>query len=73
MKNLTTIICRTLAMLLRNVGISWSADLQKGFAVYESGAYATALRERTLLAEQGYANAPSNLGGLERVIKCQNM
>ena len=72
MKNLTTIICLTLAVPLRSVEILWSADLQKN-AVYESGDYATALRKWTLIAEQGYANAQSNLGGLERVIKCQNM
>ena len=39
-----------------------SADLQKGLTAYNSGDYATALREWTPLAEQGNAGAQYNLG-----------
>jgi TPR repeat protein len=42
--------------------VSWSADFQKGLTAYDSGDYATALREWTPLAEQGYADAQYNLG-----------
>ena len=41
---------------------SWSGDLDKGFAAYDSGDYATALREWTALAEQGHAAAQYILG-----------
>jgi TPR repeat protein len=43
---------------------AFSADYQKGLTAYESGDYATALREWTPLAEQGYADAQSNLGAM---------
>jgi len=56
MKHLTATICLTLAVLLGSVGVSWSADFQKGLTAYDSGDYATALREWTPLAEQGYAD-----------------
>jgi TPR repeat protein len=39
-----------------------SADFQKGYAAYQSGDYATALREWEPLAEQGLANVQYNLG-----------
>ncbi len=41
---------------------AFSADLQKGLAAYQSGDYATALREWTPLAEQGNAFAQNNRG-----------
>ena len=41
---------------------AFSADFQKGVTAYKSGDYATALREFTPLAEQGYASAQFNLG-----------
>ena len=41
---------------------AFSADFQKGAAAYESGDYATALREWTPLAEQGLARVQFNLG-----------
>ena len=41
---------------------SWAGDSQKGVSAYASGDYTTALQEFTELAEQGYANAQSNLG-----------
>jgi TPR repeat protein len=41
-----------------------SGDFQKGVAAYESGDYATALREWKPLAEQGNADAQVHLGGM---------
>jgi TPR repeat protein len=41
---------------------AFSADFQKGFTAYESGDYATALRELEPLAKQGLAAAQYNLG-----------
>jgi TPR repeat protein len=41
---------------------AFSADFQKGLTAYNSGDYATALREWTPLAKQGFAPAQSNLG-----------
>ena len=50
-------------LLLSLLSIScWGADFQKGFDAYQSGDYATALREWRPLAEQGFAPAQSNLG-----------
>jgi len=62
MRNLTTAICLTVALLFRCTGVCKSADFQKGLIAYESGDSATALREWTPLAKQGYADAQSNLG-----------
>ena len=53
MRNLTATICLAFALLLGSAGVSWSQDFQKGLAAYESGDYATALREWTPLAEKG--------------------
>jgi len=44
--------------------VPYLGDFQKGYAAYQSGDYATALREWTPLAEQGDAYAPYNLGGM---------
>ena len=55
MRRLITSICVTLTVLLGGVGMSWSADFQKGLAAARSGDYATALREWTPLAKQGDA------------------
>ena len=62
MKNLTLTICLTLAVLLGTTGTSWGADFMKGLAAYESGNFATALREFRPLAEQGSTYAQFNLG-----------
>ena len=62
MKKLTATICLTIAVLLGNVEVSWSADFDKGLAALRSGDYATALREFETLSEQGHANAQFNLG-----------
>jgi hypothetical protein len=47
MKNLTATICLTIAVLLGSVGVSWSADFQKGVTAAQSVDFATDLR-RTL-------------------------
>ncbi len=62
MRNLTAILCLTLAVLLGSAGEGWSADFQKGVAAAERGDFATALREWTPLAEQGDTIAQYNLG-----------
>jgi TPR repeat protein len=62
MKKLTTTLCLTLTLLLGSVGNSESADFQKGLTAYNSGDYATALREWKPLAKQGNALAQHNLG-----------
>ena len=62
MKNLTLTICLTLAVLLGSTGTSWGADYQKGLAAYQSGDFATALRERKPLAQQGDAKSQYMLG-----------
>ena len=62
MKNLTTILCLTITLLLGSIGDTESADFQKGLAAANSGDFTTAVREWTPLAEQGNANAQYNLG-----------
>ena len=62
MKNLIPTICLTLTILLGSVGLSASADYQKGETAYSSGDYATAVREWKPLAEQGDALAQGKLG-----------
>ncbi len=53
MRKLTATICLTIAVLIGSAGVSWSADWNEGLTAYQSGDYATALREWTPLAEQG--------------------
>jgi len=60
MKRILILPILILTLLLGNP--AFSADYQKGFTAYESGDYATALREWTPLAEQGDADAQYNLG-----------
>jgi hypothetical protein len=62
MRKLIGTLCLTVAVLLGSVGMSASADFQKGAAAAQRGDYATALREWTPLAEQGNAVAHYNLG-----------
>jgi TPR repeat protein len=62
MRNLTATLCLTISVLLGSAGVSWSADFQKGETAYQSGDYATALREWEPLAKQGNASAQNNLG-----------
>ena len=56
---------KILATLLLGLSLisssSWSADFGKGYTAYNSGDFATALREWTPLAEQGNASAQYNL------------
>jgi TPR repeat protein len=66
MKNLTVILCLTMAAFLGNAGMAWSADFQKGLSAYERRDYATALNEWTPLADQGHADAQRNLGEMYR-------
>ena len=59
-------ILATLAVvvaLLFSVGSAW-ADFDDGFAAYERGDYATALKEFLPLAEQGHAKAQFFLGSM---------
>jgi TPR repeat protein len=68
MKHLTLTICLTLSVLLGSLVTGCGsdsdsgADFDKGVAAYESGDYATALRELRPLAEQGHANAQFHMG-----------
>ena len=62
MSKLTTTLVLTLSVLLGSVGVSESADFQKGMDAAKRGDYATALREWKPLAEQGNAIAQINLG-----------
>ena len=64
MRNLTAILCLTLAVFLGSAGMSWSADFQKGLTAYDSGDYATARREWKPLAEQGDAGIQSVVGNM---------
>jgi TPR repeat protein len=64
MKNLTLTIFTILFCLNSNIG--WGADYQKGAAAYNSGDYATALREWTPLAKQGNLSAQYLLGVMYR-------
>ena len=66
MRNLTATICLAVALLFGSAGVSWSQDFQKGLTAYESGDYATALRQWTPLAKQGDADAQFNLGQMYR-------
>jgi uncharacterized protein len=66
MRKLTATLCLTLAVLLGSVGMSASADFQKGADAYQSGDYLTALREWKPLAEQGNVRAQNKLGVMYR-------
>jgi hypothetical protein len=57
MKNLLILPVLLLTLLVGTP--AFSADFQKGLAAYQSGDYATALRELKPLAEQGFADAKS--------------
>ena len=66
MKSSLTAICLTLVLSLGTVSTAWSADFQKGLDAYESGDYATALREWKPLAERGNADAANHIGQIYR-------
>ncbi len=62
MKKLTGILCLTIVVLPGSAGMSESANFNKGHTAYKSGDYATALRERKPIAEQGFSGARYLLG-----------
>jgi uncharacterized protein len=64
MKKLLVPFCLTLIIFIGSVGVSWSADFQKGLTAYDNGDYATALREWEPLAKQGHAKAQGFLGAM---------
>ena len=66
MRNVTSTLCLTIALLLGSVGVFWSQDWQKGLSAYKSGDFATALRKWTTLAKQEDASAQNNLGQMYR-------
>ena len=59
----TTILSLALAF---GAGAALAQDFQKGFAAYDAGDYATALKEWRPLAEQGIAGAQYNIGQMYR-------
>ena len=61
MKKLTLTICLTITLFMVSA-CEESTGYQKGYAAYESGDYATALREFKPLAEQGDADAQNSMG-----------
>ena len=64
MKHYTLILTTLLSLCIP--AQSWGGNFQKGFDAYNSGDYATALKEWTPLAEQGEASAQFNLGEMYR-------
>lgn len=67
MKTFTTTLCLTIAVLLGSIGVSASADFQKGLTEYQSSDYLTALQVFRPLAEEGHANAQFYLGNIYRI------
>ena len=59
MIRITVIIATALSLAFTPVA---AQDLQKGYAAYQAGDYATAIQEWTPLAEAGHARAQTNLG-----------
>ena len=59
-----SLLAQFLLLVLLVSPMSFGADFQKGVTAAENGDYATALREWMPLAEQGYASAQNNLGGM---------
>jgi len=53
MRKLNATLCLMIAVLLGSVGVSTSADFQKGLTAARSGVFATALRGWTPLAILG--------------------
>ena len=64
MGKLIGILCLFLTVLFGGVGMSAGADLQKGWTAYQSGNFASALREWRPLAEKGNADAQYLVGGM---------
>ena len=66
MRHLFPAIFLSVLLSLGTIGAAWSADIQKGWAAYTRGDYATVLREFTPLAKQGNAGAQTLLGSMYR-------
>jgi hypothetical protein len=64
MKNLTTTLCLTIAVLLGSMGVSWSGDWEKGWEAFKRGDYDTMKRELMPLAIQGHHKSQSIIGHL---------
>ena len=62
MRHLFPAISLSILLSLGTLSAAWGADYQKGLTAYQSGDFATALREWTPLAEQGSAGIQNNLG-----------
>ena len=61
MKSHFPAIFLSVLLSLGTISVAWSVDLRKGVIAYNSGDYATVVREWTPLAKQGYARAQFNL------------
>ena len=66
MKKLLVPFWLTLIIFIGSAGVGQSADFQKGWTAYQSGDYATALREWKPLADQGHGVASYGLGVMYR-------
>ena len=64
MKSHFTAIFLSVLLSLGTISAAWSADFDKGLTAYESGDFATDLREWTPLAKQGNACAQYLLGSM---------
>ena len=64
MKQTLAMISITDALIFGSIGAVVAADFDAGFAAYQKGDYALALREWTPLAEQGDAGAQLVLEGM---------
>ena len=62
MKKFTSILCLAFTILVGSMGISTSADFQKGLDAYRNGDFASALREWRPLAEKGDVAAEGKMG-----------
>ena len=62
MKRILTALVLGISLLFASGENSYAQDFQKGLEAYDKGDYATALREWSMLAEQGNALAQFALG-----------
>jgi hypothetical protein len=62
MKNSLKSLVLAFTLLVAASGVSFTQDFQKGLDAHKKGDYATALREFSLLSEQGNADAQTFLG-----------
>ena len=66
MKKYALKLCLTIAVLFGCMGVTASADFQKGLDAYRGGDFAAALREWIPLAEKGDVAAEGKLGLMYR-------